>query len=98
MNIRNDLRPNLLMVGKDWGSTVLWGRSSSGKGMANYSTYEQFGLPSSLIERFDYWSAWYEKCTPEKISEDLDWAQWSAYGLALAIDLKRVVAKGGHSR
>lgn len=90
MKIREDKRINIIMVNKDWGSSVLWGRSSTG-GMANYSSYEHFGFPSWLIERFDYWSNWYESNIPENISDSLDWDSFEAYGLSLAIDIKRLV-------
>ena len=90
MGIQTDKRPNLLMVSKDWGSTVLWGYLENGH-MANYSTYERFGFPDSLIRRCDFWSGWYENNEPCRIEETLNLQMWEAYGLALAIDIKRFV-------
>ena len=90
MGIQTDKRPNLLLVSKDWGSTVLWGYVEGGH-MANYSTYERFGFPDSLIRRCDFWSGWYEHNDPLQIEKTLDWSLWEAYGLALAIDIKRIL-------
>ena len=90
MSVRTDDRPNILMVSKDWGSSVLWVRSKTG-GMANCCTYDRFNLPDWLIRKFDFWSGWYEHNDPCEIEKTLDWPLWEAYGLALAIDLKRIV-------
>ena len=85
-------RPNILMISKDWGSTVVWLRDETG-GMANCTTYEgfDFNFPEWLIRRFDFWSAWYESNDPLHIEETLDLRLFNAYGISLAIDVKRIV-------
>lgn len=75
-----------VLVNKDWGSTGVWVPSRSG-GWANTS-FASLNLPDWLVERFVFWSAWYESRTPEKIDEEFDWDSWNAYELSLAIDLK----------
>lgn len=83
--------PERLVIDKDWGSSVLWGPSKKYGGLANYSTYEEFGFPDWLIRKFDFWSAWYEHNDPLRMDETMDWELWNAYGIALAIDVKRIV-------
>jgi hypothetical protein len=90
MNLRTDERPNILMISKDWGSTGVWVRTQSG-GMANCTTYDRFNFPEWLVRKFDFWSVWYENNDPLEIEKILDSSLWNAYGLSLAIDVKRIV-------
>jgi len=90
VSIAEDTRPNVLMVDKDWGSSVIWVRGRRG-GMANCTSYDRFGFPDWLVRRLDLWSAWYGNNDPSEISKTLDWELWEGYGLALAVDVKRIV-------
>ena len=44
-----------------------------------------------LVERFNYWTSWYDTSKPWKRRELVDDQLFEAYGLSLAIDLKRVL-------
>ena len=59
--------------------------------MGNCPGYQGLDLPQWLIDRMEYWSAWYESYVPEEIEVKMDWESFEAYGLSLAIDLKRIV-------
>ncbi len=76
-----------IVVSKDWGSSALWGRGKFG-GLANFASYDAFSLPQWLIDRMNYWSDWYESRDPDR-PDDVDWENFHAYGLSIAIDLKR---------
>jgi len=78
-----------LMIDHDWGSTALWWRSLDGTW--GNTAYQHFDLPESLVERMRYWCEWHDACTPEECETQIDWDLRHAYGLALAIDLKRAV-------
>jgi hypothetical protein len=80
-----------LMVDHDWGTTALWWRGRDG-GWGN-TAYEHFDLPEELVERMRYWCEWHDACTPELAATQIDWDLHKAYGLALAIDLKRAVGE-----
>jgi hypothetical protein len=83
-----------VLVDKDWCSTGLWvrGRTSA---WAN-APYSIFELPNWLLERFEYWSNWFDQCTPEHLNDRPDWKAFCAYELSLAIDLKRVLGDTVH--
>lgn len=76
-----------LLVDKDWGSSSLWVPSSSG-GWASCD-HHSFDLPQQILDRCDYMSDWFETFSPESDLPEPDWESYSAYILALAIDLKR---------
>ena len=83
---------NHLMVDVDWSSTGLWVKIKD-DGFAN-TQYEYYDLPQWLLDRFNYWTELFNSQEPTTIEEDLDWDSFNAYGLSLAIDLKRVLGDG----
>lgn len=83
-----------LMVDVDWSSTGLWVKIKD-NGWAN-TDYEYYNLPSWLIDRFNYWTELFDSQEPTTIEEDLNWDNFNAYGLSLAIDLKRVLGEKYH--
>ena len=86
-------RPNILMVSQDYGSSAVWLRNQGG-GMANCSSYNgfDFNFPDWLICKLDFWSAWHERENdPNEEEGTIDWTLFHAYGLSLAIDVKRIV-------
>ena len=83
-----DLRPDDLIVAVDWCSTGIWFCDSRGK-VCNAS-YKDFELPKSLVERFKFWTSWYNSHSPWN-GETIDYALFAAYGRGLAVDLKRIV-------
>lgn len=87
--VLEDNRENILIVEMDWGSTPLWGKSDNGS-IANYSDYAWLRLPSWLEDRMIFWTAWHDSFVPEK-PEEAGWNDWMAYGLSIAIDIKRNV-------
>ncbi len=76
-----------LRVDIDWGSSGIWTRDLK---MRHYSDLK---LPDWLVDRFRYWIGWYNSQQPERVSETLDSELFDAYGLSLAVDLKRVVGE-----
>ncbi|MBU1630178.1 hypothetical protein KKD88_03830 [Patescibacteria group bacterium] len=80
----------LIHVWCDWESTGIWIRRDSHFG---YAEYEDFGLPADLVGRFKYWERWHSDTYPEQSNEQnkMDRDLYDAYGLSLAIDLKRFV-------
>jgi len=54
--------------------------------------YEQFALPEEIITRFKYWENWFNDSRPGYNDEEdrFDQKLYDAYGLSLAIDLKRL--------
>lgn len=83
-----DLRDGDLIVDVDWSSTGLWLHRGN---VVNVS-YAKYKLPPWLVERFRYWTGWYNSKIPEKFDySDMD--LFNAYGRALAIDLKRIVGE-----
>jgi hypothetical protein len=79
-----------VFVDMDWGSTGLWVPYDEDDHLANVS-YESFGLPKELLERFYEWGKWYNDQLPGASDEEnkMDRKLFESYGLAIAIDLKR---------
>lgn len=77
-----------IVVRKDWGSSALWGRGRFG-GLANFTSYDELSLPQWLVDRMNYWSDWFDCRDPEQPDHHMDWEDFHAYGLSIAIDLKR---------
>lgn len=75
----------------DWGSTALWVPNDSG-GISNVSTYERYKLPEDFIRRMKYWAAWFDnrRVEVEDQQNQIDDELFEAYGLSIAIDLKRL--------
>lgn len=44
-----------------------------------------------VVERFRYWTGWFNSREPGAVEDTMDWEAFHAYGYALAIDLKRAV-------
>lgn len=76
-----------ILVGKDWGSSILWVPSESG-GWASCD-HRLFDLPQHLLDRCEYITAWHDSWWPGVRAPEPDWGSLEAYKLALAIDLKR---------
>ncbi|MCX6906540.1 MAG: hypothetical protein NTY01_00695 [Verrucomicrobia bacterium] len=76
-----------LDVDLDWGSTGIW-EYSDDKYLHGNLSYASLRLPPWLIERFDYWTWWFNRMTPETGANAPDDDLFEAYGLSLAIDLK----------
>lgn len=72
----------------DWESTGLWVETASG-GLAN-ANYEHFNLPKDMIQRFEFWTAWFSNRRPEMEDNQnqMDDELFRAYGISLAIQLK----------
>lgn len=83
----------LIHVWCDWESTGLWIRGVDGQ--LENAEHESFDLPQGLIERFKYWERWFSDTYPEQSNEQnkMDPDLYDAYGLSLAIDLKRFVGE-----
>lgn len=80
---------NQLKADIDWSSTGKWVKIKNA-GWAN-TQYEDYDLPKWLIERFNYWTEFYNSYPSETIEKDMNWDQFEAYGISLAVDLKRVL-------
>jgi hypothetical protein len=83
-----------LLVDKDWGSSSLWVPGRLG-GWASCD-HHSFHLPQELLDRCEYLSDWYESYSPGSDAPEPDWHSYSAYKLALAIDLKRHFGPTAH--
>jgi hypothetical protein len=81
-----DLREGDLIVGLDYCSTGLWIYDGV---LVRNTPYSNYHLPGALVERFKYWTGWYNIYGP--YDEGLDWDLLHAYGRSLAVDLKRLV-------
>jgi len=81
-----------ILVDKDWGSSSLWIPGKLG-GWASCD-HHSFDLPTELKDRCDYFSDWYETYEPGSNLPEPDWEAYSAYKLALAIDIKRHFGNG----
>lgn len=82
----------LLRVDVDYGGSGIWEIPEPRYRYGGTSiSYESLRLPAWLIERFDYWTSWYELDEPWRSSEKKDSELYRAYALSLAIDLKRVL-------
>jgi hypothetical protein len=75
-----------LHVDIDWGSTGIWIEGGP------LSRYSDLDLPDWLVERFRYWTGWYNSHAPWN-GETIDHELFDAYALSLAVDLKRVVGE-----
>jgi len=85
-----------LVVKLDWSSTGIW---SKGKDHYSNASYDWLKLPAGLMARFEYWSWWYNRSAPEQkdsASREPNEKFFEAYGLSIAIDLKRVVGDRFH--
>ena len=85
-----------LVVDLDYSSTGIW---SKGKDHNSNASYDWLKLPAGLMARFEYWSWWYNRYEPwAKDSEARAPNEkfFEAYGLSLAIDLKRLVGDKFH--
>lgn len=83
-----------LLVDKDWDSSSLWVPAESG-GWASCD-HHSFDLPQELLDRCDYLSDWYETYWPGSDVPEPDWQSFSAYKLALAIDIKHHYGELAH--
>ena len=79
-----------LYVYVDFESTGLWTPIESG-GFANIPRYDKLKLSEDLVRRFKYWTAWFDnrRVEIEDQQNQIDKELFRAYGLSLAIDLKR---------
>ena len=93
MSAENKIKPqhNLqqgdLVVDSDWGSTGIW---KWHHGELLNDRYTNHKLPDWLVERFKYWTGWYNSHAPWE-GETIDYELHRAYGRSLAVDLKRVL-------
>jgi len=74
-------------VMKDWGGYPLWIATDYGGWINN--DYDDYPISQDLINRFEYWSSWFDNNDVQEDEPDMDWDNFLAYGLALAVDLKR---------
>ena len=82
----------LLRVDVDFSSTGIWEIKEPKQRTAGVNqSYEMLKLPTWLVERFDYWTSWFDTHEPWNKTPGLDAELWRAYGFSLAIDLKRVL-------
>ncbi len=77
-----------IYVDVDWGSTGIW---IVEPGLYANADYALFDLPEWLVERFDYWTWWFNGMPFGGFSNQTDWEEFTAYGRSLAIDLKLVL-------
>ena len=82
----------ILRVDVDFDSTGIWEVPEpcfryAGKCVS----YSSLGLPEWLIERFDYWTSWFNAHEPWRDTPGLDGELFRAYAFSLAADLKRVL-------
>ncbi len=73
----------------DFGSTAIWTHLDADMAGWYCDEYEDFPISSALVERMKYWCTWQEAYDPHFPCPDLNWDHVKAYGLSLAIDLKR---------
>jgi len=87
-----------LRVDLDWGSTGLWVLKKPFQETAGgNASYAAFRLPQWLIDRFDVWAQWHDAWEPWNDNKnEPDHELFEAYGLSLAIDLKRFLGPGYH--
>ena len=83
-----DLEKGDLIVDVDALSTGLWRHDHL---QVCNTHYGNFDLPEWLVERFKYWTGWYNMYGP--YDERPDKILFRAYGRSLAVDLKRFVGK-----
>lgn len=91
---RVDTETKSIYVWVDWESTGIWIVDEK-EGYLMNADYERFGLPQELVARFKYWERWYSDAMPGWNDEQnkTDQKLFDAYGLSLAIDLKRFVGE-----
>jgi len=79
-----------VFVWYDWGGPGIWVMGEDGN--LRSAEYEQFALPEEIITRFKYWENWFNDSRPGYNDEEdrFDQKLYDAYGLSLAIDLKRL--------
>lgn len=82
------LKEKIVYVWVDWSSGGIWEPNEDG-GISNMS-YETFGLSDELIQRFEFWTRWFDDHKPEWTDErnNMDWDLFRSYGISLAVDLK----------
>lgn len=78
----------------DWESTGIWTPMDEEGHLAN-DEYERFNLPQDLITRFKYWERWFSDAVPgwNNKQNKTDKKLYDAYGLSLAVDLKRFIGE-----
>lgn len=78
-----------IYVWVDWESTGLWIHIDGRQELVNVD-YERFDLPKELVQRFNYWTAWFNnrKFEIEDEQNQIDHKLFETYGLSLAVDLK----------
>lgn len=80
----------LLRIAPDYGGTGIWEiREPKARHAGSWVSYESLGIPKEFIERFNYWTSWYDSYESWNGSPEPDDELFSAYEFALAIDLKR---------
>ena len=91
-------RDRCIRVDLDWGSTGIWLLDAPFQKTAGTNVaYDDFSLPSWLVDRFNVWTEWYNAWTPWKGDKNKpDQKAFEAYGLSLAIDLKRFLGDDHH--
>ena len=79
----------LIYVWCDFESTGIWGLTN--EGYLGNADYERFDLPQGLVVRFKFWERWFSDTYVEWNDErnKMDRKLFDAYGLSLAVDLKR---------
>ena len=85
----HDLRPGDVIVDVDWCSTGIWFFSKKHNHVCN-GFYEDFPFPKALVERFQFWTGWYNSHAPWN-GETIDYDLFNAYGRGLAVDVKRIM-------
>ncbi len=82
----------LLRIDVDFGSSGIWEITEPGQRYAGTCrAYESLKLPAALVQRFDYWTSWFDAHEPWNGTPGFDTELFRAYGFSLAIDLKRVL-------
>ncbi len=91
-------RKAYIRVDLDWDSTGIWVLDNPfQKTAGRNASYEIFSIPKWLIDRFEVWTQWYNAQEPRRAGKDsIDQEYFDAYGLSLAIDLKRYLGADYH--
>jgi hypothetical protein len=81
----------LLRVWVDYGSSGIWEIKEPKQHLAGKCWTPDQEIPAWLLDRFDYWTSWFDVHEPWNSSPGLDGELFHAYGLSLAVDLKRLL-------
>ena len=82
---------DVLAIDLDWGSTGIW--ILRGEHWLNLD-YAPLNLPDWLIARFNFWTEWFNRQSPVSFCmQKKEERHFHAYGLSLAIDLRRVLGE-----